>query len=166
MNAKRITRHGATGFLTFGIAVLLFSLSGVSAAAQTSPPKRSAVRLHQRSPRRPDLNEQFSFFIKDFKMDHQSQLNTLNISVGYTYTANISTADYPDFRLIEKDIETLLNTYPNKTDYWEIVNKQLTAMVLKKYPALNRVTIEIEVPPSSLIPFLLSSTVSRSRSQG
>jgi hypothetical protein len=110
------------------------------------------------------LVEEFSFAIKDFKMDHQSQMNNLNISVRYRYSANITKADYPDFRWLEKDIETSLTNYPNKADYWEIVNKQLTATLMKKYPSLTRVTIEIEVAPSSLVPFLRSSTVTRYRS--
>jgi hypothetical protein len=163
MNPSRVS-HRSRRFVNCIIVLVLVVLTGVSVVAQSSTQKRSGVR-QQRSLRRSNLNEQFSFFIKDFKIDHQSQLNTLNISVRYTYAANIAIADYPDFRLVEKDIETLLTTYPNKTDYWEIVNKQLTAMVLKKYPAVSRVTIEIEVSPSSVVPFLRSSTVTRTRAQ-
>src|SRR4051794_5585507 len=114
--------------------------------------------------RESQLVEEFSFTIKDFKMDHQSQMNNLNISVRYRYRANITKADYPDFRWLEKDIETSLTNYPNKTDYWEIVNKQLTGTLMKKYPSLTRVTIEIEVSPSLLVPFQRSSTVTRRRS--
>ena len=109
------------------------------------------------------LVEEFSFVMKDFKMDHQTQMNSLNISVRYRYRANITKADYPDFRWLEKDIETSLTNYPNKTDYWEMVNKQLTATLMKKYPSLTRHTIEIEVAPSSLVPFLRTSTVTRER---
>ncbi|HSB29174.1 MAG TPA: hypothetical protein VLE19_15010 [Pyrinomonadaceae bacterium] len=97
-------------------------------------------------------------------MSHQSQDNNLNISVRYRYAAGISNTDYPDFRWLEKDIETMLNNYPNETDYWEIVNKQMTSMLLKKYRSLASVTIELEVSPSSVVPFLRSSKVTRNRS--
>ena len=62
------------------------------------------------------LTEEFSFQIKDFKMDHQTQTNNLNISISYRYIANIQKPDYPDFRWLAKDVEILLSNYPNKDD--------------------------------------------------
>jgi hypothetical protein len=109
------------------------------------------------------LTEEFSFQIKDFKMDHQTQTNNLNISISYRYIANIRKPDYPDFRWLAKDVETLLSNYPNKDDYWEIVNKQITSMLLNKYRGLTSVTCEIKVDPSSLIPYTRTSRVTRNR---
>jgi hypothetical protein len=109
------------------------------------------------------LVEEFSFQIKDFKMDHQTQTNNLNISISYRYIANIEKAQYPDFRWLAKDVETLLSNYPNKDDYWEIVNKQITSLLLNKYPAITSVTCELKVDPSSLIPYARSSRVTRER---
>ena len=109
------------------------------------------------------LTEEFSFQIKDFKMDHQTQTNNLNILISYRYIANIEKAQYPDFRWLAKDVETLLSNYPNKDDYWEIVNKQITSLLLNKYPAITTVTCELKVDPSSLIPYARSSRVTRER---
>lgn len=109
------------------------------------------------------LVEEFSFQIKDFKMDHQTQTNNLNISISYRYTTNIKKPDYPDFRWLAKDVETLLSHYPNKDDYWEIVNKQITLMLLNKYHGLASVTCEIKVDPSSLVPYTRTSRVTRNR---
>jgi hypothetical protein len=109
--------------------------------------------------------EEFTFLIKDFRMDHQGQNNNLNISVSYRYVANISKPDYPDFRWLAKDIETLLTSYPNEDDYWEIVNKQITALLLKKYPGIAAVTCEIRVDPTSVVPYTRSSRVTRERSR-
>ena len=109
------------------------------------------------------LVEEFSFVIKDFKMDHQTQTNNLNISISYRYIANIQKADYPDFRWLAKDVETLLSNYPNKDDYWEIVNKQITSLLLNKYPGITSVTCELKVDPSSLVPYTRSSRVTRER---
>jgi len=111
------------------------------------------------------LVEEFSFVIKDFKMDHQTQTNNLNISISYRYVANIQKADYPDFRWLAKDVETLLSNYPNKDDYWEIVNKQITALLLNKYPGITSITCELKVDPSSLVPYTRSSRVTRERLQ-
>ena len=107
--------------------------------------------------------EEFSFLIKDFRMDHQGQNNNLNISISYRYIANISKADYPDFRWLAKDIETFLTTYPNEDDYWEILNKQITTLLLKKYRGLSRVTSEIRVDPTSVVLYTRSSRVTRDR---
>ena len=99
-------------------------------------------------------------------MDHQGQANNLNISISYRYAANITKADYPDFRWLAKDVETFLTNYPNEDDYWEIVNKQITALLLKKYKGVVAVTCEIKVDPSSVVPYTRSSRVSRERSLG
>ena len=109
------------------------------------------------------LIEECSFQIKDFKMDHQTQTNNLNISISYRYITNIQKSEYPDFRWLAKDVETLLSNYPNKDDYWEIVNKQITSLLLNKYPAITSVTCELKVDPSSLIPYTRSSRVRRER---
>ena len=109
------------------------------------------------------LTEEFSFQIKDFKMDHQTQTNNLNIYISYRYVANIKKADYPDFRWLAKDVETLLSNYPNKDDYWEIVNKQITSLLLNKYSGITKVSCVIKVDPSSLIPYTRSSHVTRER---
>lgn len=122
-----------------------------------------SLRTPDNSSSATQLVEEFSFLIKDFRMDHQGQTNNLNISLSYRYVANISKADYPDFRWLAKDIETLLSNYPNEDDYWEIVNKQITALLLKKYPGIASVTSEIKVDPTSVVPYTRSSRVTRER---
>ena len=109
------------------------------------------------------LVEEFSFQLKDFRMEHQGQENNLNIAISYRYAANITKADYPDFRWLAKDVETMLTNYPNEDDYWEIVNKQITALLLKKYRGIVAVTCEIKVDPSSVVPYTRSSRVTRDR---
>ena len=115
------------------------------------------------STERNSLIEEFSFLIKDFKIDHQGEVNNLNLTVTYRY-GNRPGIKYPDFRLIAKDIEMLLTHYPNKTDYWEIVNKRLTSMVLRKYATIISITIKIDVSPSSADPYARSSIATRTRS--
>ena len=109
------------------------------------------------------LVEEFTFLIKDFKIDHQGETNNLNITIRYRYKAGISKPEYPDFTVIAKDIETLLTNYPNDDDYWEILNKRITLMVLDKYPALTRITSELQVSPSPKNHYLRSSITTRER---
>ncbi len=109
------------------------------------------------------LVEQFSFSIKDFKIDHQGENNNLNITILYRYKAHLTNAEYPDFTAIARDIETLLTNYPNKGDYWEILNKKITLMVLEKYPAITKITSQMQVSPSPNNHYLRSSIVTRDR---
>lgn len=109
------------------------------------------------------LIEEFSFLIKDFKIDHQTETSNLNISISYRYVNDIANSAYPDFRLLAKDVETFLTNYPNEDDYWEVVNKQLTLLLLKKYPEITRLTCEMKVDPTRLDPYSRSTRVTRVR---
>ena len=135
-----------------GIVVLTIS-SGLVVYSQSPAPRLKTA---------PPV-EEFSFVIKDFKIDHQTEHNTLNISISFRYVSNIAKADYPDFRWLAKDVETLLTNYPNEDDYWEIVNKQITSLLMTKYRSLASVTCELKVDPSRLVPYTRSSRVTRER---
>jgi hypothetical protein len=109
------------------------------------------------------LIEEFSFLIKDFKVDHQGEANTLNISISYRYVSGIANSNYPDFRLLARDVEALLTNYPNEKDYWEIVNKNVTSLLMKKYPALTSINCEIKADPTPQDPYIRFSRVIRER---
>jgi hypothetical protein len=144
-------------------AFLLSAASLTVVHSQSLAPKKvnQVVQLKQQNGGLP--SEEFSFLIKDFKIDHQGETNTLNITISYHYVVNIANSDYPDFRWLAKDVETLLSNYPNKTDYWEIVNKQITSLLMKKYPALESVTCEMTVDQSGQVPYTRMSRVTRNR---
>src|ERR671928_611871 len=136
------------------VGICLLSAASLTVVqSQSLAPKKVNQVVQQRQQNGGLLREEFSFQIRDFKMDHQGENNTLDISISYRYVDNIANADYPDFRLLAKDVETLLSNYPNKTDYWEIVNKQITSLLMKKYPALASVTCEMTVDPSRQVPY-------------
>lgn len=159
--------------LTRVAAATLFLLTlGLGLQAAGDPPagpKRPASARHlvQRRPQGAAdtgrLVEEFSFTIKDYKLNHQGEWNTLDLIIRYRYAHGISDEAYPDFRLLLKDVEAFLTGYPNEVDYWEIVNKKLTSMLLQKYPALSAITCEMHVSPSRNEPYIRSSTVTRSR---
>ena len=109
------------------------------------------------------LIEQFTFLIKDFKIDHQGENNNLNITIRYRYMTGITKPEYPDFTVVAKDIETLLANYPNDDDYWEILNNKITLMVLEKYPAIAKINSQMQVSPSPKNHYVRSSIVTRER---
>jgi hypothetical protein len=72
--------------------------------------------------------------------------------VRYEYKSGIPDNAYPDFRYMARDIEAYLANYPNEVDYWELVNKKLTAIPLEKYTVLRKIAAEITVSPTALDP--------------
>ncbi len=161
---ERYKRRTALCLVAFGI--LLWS-STVDAAFGSLQELPSVTKRNQKSGattvKSGVLVEQFSFLIKDFKIDHNGENNNLNITIWYRYKEHLSNAEYPDFILIAKNIETLLTNYPNEGDYWEILNKKITLMVLEKYPAIAKITSQLQVSPSPKDPYLRSSIVTRDR---
>ncbi|MEG4913590.1 hypothetical protein [Microcoleus sp. B7-D4] len=119
------------------------------------------LSLSQTSSLFPDENWAFNF--KDYTIEHQG-LNTLNLKVGYGLKPGITPNEYPDFVPIYQSIDNFLVNYPNETDFWEIVNKNLTEKVLNENPVLTDVTIQLEVLPTERLPYDRASTVFRSQS--
>jgi hypothetical protein len=146
--------------------VLVYSQSfnpSASSSARHSGTSAPALLQKRQESRSLVPVEEFSFLIKDFKVDHQTENLNVNISISYRYVYNITKSEYPDFRLLAKDVEAFLTNYPNEDDYWEIVNKQVTSMLLRKYRALASLTCEFKVDPSPLVPYTRFSRVTRTR---
>ena len=136
--------------------------------AQTAPTVRKSTSVSQASQRQQPggrLIEEFAFVLSDFKMLHQGDTSNLDIAISYRYVAGITKAQYPDFRWLAKDVENLLANYPNKDDYWEIVNKRITSLLLTKYPAITSVVCDLKVAPTQLVPYARSSRVTRDRTK-
>lgn len=140
-----------------GIVLLTISSTVMVYPQSSTPAGNSSARSSG------NAVEEFSFLIKDFQLNHQTEHHNLNISISYRYVANITKADYPDFRWLAKDVETFLTNYPNEDDYWEIVNKGVTSLLMRKYPALANLTCEFKVDPSGKVPYTRSSRVTRTR---
>ena len=149
-----------SGILFFCHSFLYSSATGCSLPKGTNVKQISATKY-----KNPDLLiEEFSFVLQDFKMNHQGENNNLNIKIRYCYESGISNNQYPDFTVVAKDIKVFLDNYPNEDDYWEILNKKLTLMVLEKYPVLASISSEIQVSPSRLTAYTRSSIVTRYQS--
>ena len=109
------------------------------------------------------LVEEYSFLIENLKMAHPTELVSLNIKIRYHYVSNISDTAYPDFRDIAEDIQDFIDGYPEKADYWEVINKNLTRLVLDSYSELQDITSEMEISPSKEDPYFSMSIVTRRR---
>ena len=102
----------------------------------------SAIQLTQC-----DLNqESFEFELPSYQIKHQGEA-MLDIGINYRYIDNpeLDPNVYPDFVPIAKKVDQFLTNYPNETDYWEIVNRNLTQFLLNEYPTLSSIRTNIDI---------------------
>lgn len=138
--------------------MLSLQIAGYPAIAQALPTQTSSQCDRQQ--------EMFTFQVPNYAISHQGGA-ILNIKVAYRLTPEaIAKNDYPDFVPIRKEIGNYLTNYPNNTDYWEIVNKNLVKRLLDKYPQMSSLSIELGVMPTPNEPFARSSIVRSTRPQG
>jgi hypothetical protein len=137
--------------------LLSFHLFTAPAIAQTASPQiPSQCLLHQ---------EIFSFQVPTYAIQHMGGA-ILNIKLTYRLSPEaIGKNDYPDFVPIVKEIDHYLTKYPNETDYWEIVNKNLAKHLIKTYPQMDSLNLELGVMPTPKAAFARSSTVRHTRPQ-
>jgi hypothetical protein len=83
-----------------------------------------------------------SSFTHSVQVRHQG-INTLKMIVTYRRMPGkpivINSSEYI------ATIDSVLSNYPNSTDWWEIVNKKLTAVLMQKYPDVDSLASDIEV---------------------
>ncbi|BAY81411.1 hypothetical protein NIES267_08870 [Calothrix parasitica NIES-267] len=115
--------------------------------------------------------ENIDFKLKDFPIEHQGQA-VIDLSVDLDYKEGINNSEYPDFTPIGESIINFLVEYPNETDFWEILNKNLVTQLLTEPIAvddgteynldeiLDSLTVDIDIQPGSAnIPTPRSSMV-------
>jgi hypothetical protein len=117
-----------------------------------------------------ELDESWKFRFDDYAIEHRGNA-TINLNVSYDYIDGIGIEDpfeYPEFTQIYHYIDNYLKAYPNETDSWETLNKNLVSDLLtapipttfgfhyQLADVLDSLTVEIDVFPSS-------SNISRSR---
>jgi Ca2+-binding RTX toxin-like protein len=127
-----------------------------------------------------EFDESWKFKFDDYAIEHQGNA-TIDLNVSYDYIDGIGIEDpfeYPEFTQIYNYIDNYLKTYPNETDFWEILNKNLvSALLTEPIPTtfgfdyqladvVDSLTVEIDVlPGSSNIPVSRSSVVTGTASR-
>ena len=109
------------------------------------------------------FDETFSFEILDYEIEHQGEA-VIDLSVDLDLKEGIGEDDpfeYPDFVPIRDYIDEFLLNYPNETDFWEILNKNLvTSLLTEPIPTpfgieynldevLDSITVDIDVQSGS-----------------
>ena len=109
------------------------------------------------------FEESWSFSIEDYAIEHQGSA-VIDITVSYDYVNGIGKNDpleYPEFTQIYNFIDNYLVNYPNETDFWEVLNYQLTQELLAQNPNLSSISITLAVYPNQEFPYYRASTVTR-----
>jgi hypothetical protein len=89
------------------------------------------------------LDEGWQFFFNDYAIEHQGGA-TIDLLVRCNYKQEIRATNlrkYPERTQIYNYIDNYLKTYPNETDFWEILNKNLVLDLLTQ-PILTVFGIE------------------------
>lgn len=95
--------------------------------------------------------EVFGFEIKDYPMDHQKQ-SLVNLSIQFRFMPTVQEDPnlYPDLVLLTQEVEDFLVSYPNETDYWEILTRNLANFLLDQYPVMSSLRVKVMVYPTTL----------------
>lgn len=142
-------------FLIFALAT--FVTSPFYALAQTAtmaPPliqEYQGIDLSDKPEAPPSLGLKMTY-----KMKHFSSIYNLKIELWYDENSAGLT---PDPLTIKKSIVDFLEQYPNETDWWEEMNKNLVVFLAQKYPDITDVKSNLDVTPSIKIPYDRTSLV-------
>ena len=117
--------------------------------------------------------ESWTFSLDDYDIQHQG-IRAIDLDVSYELRPGIGLTDpreYPNFVPVANFVNDFLISYPNETDFWEILNRKLAgAMLTDAIPtpygidyqlaeAVDNITITLTVHPYTLVPYSRASTV-------
>ncbi|BAW95977.1 hypothetical protein NIES970_08960 [[Synechococcus] sp. NIES-970] len=135
-------------------SVLLFPMVPAAIAAT---PEQCALR-----------EESFGFTIDDYGIEHQNTA-ILNIAVDFRYVDQPTARreNYLNFVPMAAEIDRFLREYPNETDYWEIMNRNLAESLFAQNPQMESLRVRLAVAKGSGDePFNRHSVVSLTRDNG
>lgn len=106
------------------------------------------------------LSEAFSFRIESLMVVENGASVTYTVDVNYRYRDELTSDQYPDYIPIYEQVKAFLAEYPGPaTDYIEIRNRQLVALLMEKWPVIEELTVAIAGKATATDPVAYSSTV-------
>ena len=144
-------------FVLASIIIIAFVFQPVSVMATKVTPELLNIG---NSARKAHLTEQFGFSIKAYPYGFQRRENVIDIDVNYQYQDGITKPEYPNFLAIKKEIEAYIQNYPDKYQYWEILNKDIATMLAENYSVLENIEVDLTIYPTTEFPIKRHSLVS------
>ena len=123
------------GFRLPGLAVLL-CLALLACAAQSVSPTTATTP-----------KQEFQFQVLDVKTPRQYG-RTLNLVIRYRYREDVSSSQYPDYRIIRREALEFLRIRASEpaNEYWEVLNGHLAQHLFDSFP-LQGISSQIQVLP-------------------
>lgn len=141
--------------ITICIVVWAFcALPPQEAIAASSQTEASAILCNS-------FQESVGLSLPDFAVQqHDGMIIDVDVHYRIKTTPESQANDYPDYIPIVNQIKGFLSSYPNKMEYWEILNKRLAEKLLDSYPQLTAVTQTISVHGNKEFPYRHFSRIS------
>ena len=140
------------------IALLATSLTTHSLNADTA--QLTSPDVNQVNP---DMTAKTSYGLR-IHHDIKHFRSTYHLFIEIWYPENLA-KETPNPLEVKKKIVEFIDNYPNKTDWWEEINKNLALYLQKEYPNIVKIHSQLDVIPNNKIPFKRTSFVEYSNEQ-
>ena len=123
------------GFRLPGLAALLCLALAACAGQNASPTTANKSK------------QEFQFQVLDVKTPRQYG-RTLNLVIRYRYREDVSSSQYPDYRIIRREALEFLRIRASEpaNEYWEVLNGHLAQHLFDSFP-LQGISSQIQVLP-------------------
>ena len=90
------------------------------------------------------------FSVRGLKICHQNKWRNMTVELEYDTNFNENPVDAQSIR---KDVLEFLNSYPNQSDFWEVMNTKLVDSLIQKFPAINILRSKLSLAPDASLSF-------------
>ena len=109
------------------------------------------------------LKEFYSVEIQHLNAKLDNADHDLTVNLKWSFKVNPTPSDYVDSNLMIGETKKFLTEYPNKTDFFEVVNHNLAKHLIEKFKTVKAINIKISVPATKMDPFDHYTLVKASR---
>lgn len=132
---KKINKYVFFGFLVSALAFNVLSASTIDDSNTT---------------------EHLGFFVRGMKICHQGEWR--NLSVTLEYESDLG-SKATDVQSVKAYLRGFLESYPNTTDFWEIMNRNLIRSLTQEFPGINTLKTVLDLAPDKTLSFHRQSIV-------
>lgn len=105
--------------------------------------------------------EHAGFVVRCLKICHQGEWRSLTVDLEYESEMN---GNAMNIQNVKNHIKNFLESYPNTTDFWEIMNTKLTITLLKEFPDIITLKSVLSLAPDRTLAFPRASIVQYNKS--
>lgn len=103
-----------------------------------------------------NASEKVGLFVRHLKICHQDEWRNMTVSLEYDTDAMDKTTDVQKIR---EHIRSFLESYDNRVDFWEVMNKKLIHSLLKEFPTIKTILSRLSLAPDRTLYFPRESIV-------